>query len=60
MHCSTIMVLFLHYESEWKNFESSMLEELMNCTKHFVFEQLFKGKLCCKNHDLLSVPIIFF
>ena len=37
-----------------------LLEVLMNCTKHFLFEQFFNGKLCRKIHDLLSVPIIFF
>ena len=30
-------LLLLHDESEWKNFESSMLEVLMKCTKHFDF-----------------------
>ena len=37
-----------------------LLEVLMNCTKHFLFEQFFNGKLFRKIHDLLSVPIIFF
>ena len=37
------MVLFLHYESEWKNLEWSMLEELMNCTKHFVLSSSLKA-----------------
>ena len=36
MHCSTIMVvLFLHDEIEWKNFNQILLEVLMNCTKNF-------------------------
>ena len=45
-------LLLLHDEGEWKN-----VDELHQT---FWFEQFFNGKLCCKIHDLLSVPIIFF
>ena len=51
-------LFFLHDENEWKNFNSNIawgVDEL-----HQTFEQFFNGKLCCKIHDLLSMPIIFF
>ena len=53
-------LLFLHDESEWKNFESNIAWGVDELHQTFWFEQFFNGKLCCKIHDLLSVPIIFF
>ena len=53
-------LLFLHEESEWKNFESNIAWGVDELHQTFLFEQFFNGKLCCKIHDLLIVPIIFF
>ena len=53
-------LLFLHDESEWKNFESNIAWGVDELHQTFWFEQFFNGKLCCKIHDLLSVPAIFF
>ena len=53
-------LLFLHDESEWKIFESNIAWGVDELHQTFWFEQFFNGKLCCKIHDLLSVPIIFF
>ena len=53
-------LLFLHEESERKNFESNIAWGVGELHQTFWFEQFFNGKLCCKIHDLLSVPIIFF
>ena len=52
--------LFLHDENEWKKFESNITWGVDELHQTFWFEQFFNGKLCCKIHDLLSVPIIFF
>ena len=53
-------LLFLHDESEWKNFESNIAWGVDELYQTFWFEQFFNGKLCYKIYDLLSVPIIFF
>ena len=53
-------LLFLHDESEWKNFESNIAWGVDELHQTFWLEQFFNGKLCCKIHDLLSVPITFF
>ena len=53
-------LLFLHDESEWKNFESNIAWGVDELHQTFWFEQFFNGKLRCKIHDLLSVPAIFF
>ena len=53
-------LLFLHDESEWKNFESNIAWGVDELHQTFWFEQFFNGKLCCKIHDLLSVSIVFF
>ena len=53
-------LLFPHDESGWKNFESNIAWGVDELHQTFWFEQFFNGKLCCKIHDLLSVPIIFF
>ena len=53
-------LLFLHNESEWKNFESNIAWGVDELHQTFWLEQFFNGKLCCKIHDLLSVLIIFF
>ena len=47
-------LLFLHDESEWKNFESNIAWGVDELHQTFWFEQFFNGKLCCKIHDLLS------
>ena len=52
-------LLFLHDERV-KNFESNIAWGVDELHQTFWFEQFFNGKLCCKIHDLLSVPIIFF
>ena len=57
---SCLLFLILHDESEWKNFESNIAWGVDELHQTFWFEQFFNGKLCCKIHDLLSVPIIFF
>ena len=41
-----------------KFFNQILLEVLMSCTKHFDLSSSLT--LCCKIHDLLNVPIIFF
>ena len=51
---------FRHDESEWENFESNIVWGVDELSQTFWFEQFFNGKLCCKIHDLLSVPIICF
>ena len=43
-----------------KSFESFIAWGVDELHQTFLFEQFFNGKLCCKIHDLLSVPIIFF
>ena len=53
-------LLFLHDESEWTNFESNIAWGVDELHQTFWFEQFFNGKLRCKIHDLLSVPIIFW
>ena len=53
-------LLFLHEESERKNFESNIAWGVGELHQTFWFEQFFNGKLCCKIHDLLSAPITFF
>ena len=53
-------LLFLHDESEWKNFESNIAWGVEELYLIFLFEQFFDGKLFCKIHDLLSVTIVFF
>ena len=53
-------LLFLHDESEWKNFESNITWGVDELHQTFWLEQFFNGRLCCKIPDLLSVPIIFF
>ena len=53
-------LLFLHDESEWKNFESNIVWGVDELHQTFWFEQFFDGKLCCKIRDFLSVSIIFF
>ena len=53
-------LLFLHDESEWKNFESNIAWGVDELHQTFWLEQFFNGKLCCKIHDLLSMPITFF
>ena len=47
-------------ESAWKNFELNIARGVDELQQTFLFEQFFNGKLCCKIHDLLSVPIVFF
>ena len=49
-------LLFLYDESKWKNFESNIAWGVDELYQTFWFEQFFNGKLCCKVHDLLSVP----
>ena len=51
---------FFHDESEWKNFELNIARGVDELHQKFWYEQFFNGKLCCKIHDLLSVPIIYF
>ena len=53
-------LLFLHDESEWKNFESNIAWGVDELHQTFWLEQFSNGKLCCKIQDLLSVPITFF
>ena len=53
-------LLILHDKSEWKDFESNIAWGVDELHQTFRFEQFFNGKLCCKIHDLLSVPITFF
>ena len=53
-------LLFLHDESEWKIFQSNIAWSVDELHQTFWFEQFFNGKLCCKIHYLLRVPIIFF
>ena len=43
-----------------KSFESIIAWGVDELHQTFLFEQFFNGKLCCKIHDLLIVPIIFF
>ena len=52
--------LFPHDESAWKIFELNIARGVDELQQTFLFEQFFNGKLCCKIHDLLSVPIVFF
>ena len=52
--------LFPHDKSAWKNFELNIARGVDELQQTFLFEQFFNGKLCCKIHDLLSVPIVFF
>ena len=53
-------LLFLHEESEWKNVKSNIAWGVDELHQTFWFEQFFNRKLCCKIHDSLGVPIIFF
>ena len=43
-----------------KSFESIIAWGVDELHQTFLFEQFFNGKPCCKIHDLLIVPIIFF
>ena len=43
-----------------KTFESNIAWGVDELHQTFWFEQFFNGKLCCRIHDLLIVPIIFF
>ena len=52
-------LLILHDKSEWKDFESNIAWGVDELHQTFRFEQFFNGKLCCKIHDLLGVPITF-
>ena len=52
-------LLFLHDESEWKNFESNIAWGVDELYQTFWFEQFFNGKLCYKIHDLLCADYIF-
>ena len=53
-------LMFLHDKSEWKIFESNIAWGVDELHQTFWFEQFFDSKLCCKIHDVSSVPIKFF